>query len=736
MQHADTDPQPSILTRYRFFATTPKNIESLLVEELRSLGVDEVSETRAGAGFSASLAEAYRVCLRSRTANRVLLVLREFPAATPDALYEGALDIPWEDHLGQEGSFSVDFSTSASGITHSHFGALRVKDAVVDRFRARLGSRPSVDKERPDIRVNVYLYRDKATVSLDLSGESLHLRGYRKQGMSAPLKENLAAAILLRTGWPAEAGQGRPFVDPMCGSGTLSIEAALIASDSAPGLGRAYWGFIGWKLHDESAWETLIQEAAHRRQAGMERLPDIRGYDRDPKAVRVAIASAERAGLHGKVHFEKKELSDCRPLSQEGPGLLVANPPYGERLDVESGLPALYAQLGHILTSRFAGWRAGIFTGNPELGKRFGLRAKRMHTLYNGRIECKLLHFDVSPEWFVSDRPYPRPMTAAERSDGAGMFANRLRKNLKHLSRWLKREEIHCFRLYDADLPEYALAVDVYEGDKRWVHAQEYQAPPTVDKGKARMRLREALGVLLEQLDIPEEQLFFKVRRPQRGRDQYQPLAATGRFVEMKEGGCRFWVNFEDYLDTGLFLDHRITRRLIADLAGGQHFLNLFAYTGSATVYAAAGGALSTTTVDMSGNYLEWARRNMDLNGYDGAYQHRFIRADCLEWLAQNAGGKKYGLVFLDPPTFSTSKRMNRSFDVQRDHVTLIRSTMALLEPEGTLVFSNNLRTFKLDSGSLADLRIEDIGRLTLPPDFKRNPRIHNCWKIRRKAGA
>jgi len=722
--------------RYRFFATVPKNMESLVVEELQALGVDEVSETRAGAGFSASLAEAYRVCLWSRVANRILLVLREVPAATPDALYEGALDIPWEDHLEQEGSFSVDFSTSASKITHSHFGALRVKDAIVDRFRARFGSRPSVEKGRPDIRINVYLYRDMATISLDLSGESLHLRGYRKQGLSAPLKENLAAAILMRAGWPAEAEKGRPLVDPMCGSGTLPIEAALIAADSAPGLGREYWGFTGWKLHDAGAWEVLLDEATSRRRAGMERLPDIRGYDRDPRAVSVAIANAERAGLHGKLHFEKKDISECRPVGQNAPGLLVANPPYGERLDVQGGLPALYALLGQTLKSHFPGWRAGVFTGNPELGKRFGLRAKRIHSLYNGRIECKLLHFEVSPEWFVSDRAYPRPLTAQERSDGAAMFANRLRKNLKHLSSWLKREEIRCYRLYDADLPEYALAVDVYEGEKRWVHAQEYQAPRTVDKGKARVRLREALGVLLEQLDIPEDQLFFKVRRPQRGRDQYKPLAAKGRFMQVEEGGCRFWVNFEDYLDTGLFLDHRITRRLIASLAGGRHFLNLFAYTGSATVLAAAGGALSTTTIDMSGNYLEWARRNMTLNNFNGVYEHRFIRADCLEWLEKNVRRQKYGLVFLDPPTFSTSKRMNHSFDVQRDHVALIRRTMELLESGGILVFSNNQRTFKLDSAALADLHIEDISRQTLPPDFKRNPRIHNCWKISRQAGS
>ena len=717
------------MTCFRFFATTPRNMESLLVDELRSLDCADVAEARAGAAFTGTLETAYRACLWSRVANTVLLELARFPAATPEALYEGVRAIDWREHLAADQTFAVSFNTARSAITHSHFGALKVKDAVVDQFRDLEGARPSIDVECPDVRISAYLFRDEATLGIDLSGESLHRRGYRQQGVAAPLKENLAAAILLRAGWPGIAAGGGSLVDPVCGSGTLPIEAALIAADIAPGLRRDYWGFAGWRQHDAAAWKSLVDEAGERAARGIERLPDIRGYDEDPAAVRVALANIERAGLRGRLHIERRALAYCAPVASSRPGLVVANPPYGERLGAESDLRALYGDLGRVLRERFAGWRAAVFTGNPELARTMGLRAHRMHSLYNGALECRLLHFEVEPEWFVEQRRFPRPLPAGERGEGALAFANRLAKNLRHLGRWIRREHIHCYRLYDADLPEYAVAVDVYEGERRWVHVQEYAAPPAVDERKARLRLREALGVILEVLDVPEEQLFFKVRRQQKGKAQYEKLGDTKAFHEVTEGECRFLVNFEDYLDTGLFLDHRITRQVIAGLARGRRFLNLFAYTGTATVCAARGGAVSTTTVDMSSTYLEWARRNLALNGFDGR-GHEFIRADCVDWLSRGGDGRRYGLIFLDPPSFSASKRMAGSFDVQRDHVALVRAAVALLEPGGVLVFSNNLRRFRLDREALAGLDVEDLTRQTVPPDFARNPRIHRCWRI------
>jgi 23S rRNA (guanine2445-N2)-methyltransferase / 23S rRNA (guanine2069-N7)-methyltransferase len=399
-------------------------------------------------------------------------------------------------------------------------------------------------------------------------------------------------------------------------------------------------------------------------------------------------------------------------------------------MGAESDLPALYARLGEILRERFQGWRAAVFTGNPDLGKHMGLRAKRYHALFNGPIECRLLHFEVTPEAAVSDQP--RPLPPEERGEGAVMLANRLNKNRKQLDKWRRREQVACYRLYDADLPEYALAVDVYEGEERFVVVQEYEAPATVDPKRARRRLREGLGVIPEVLDVPPGRLFFKVRRRQKGsKAQYERLSEHRRFHEVTENGLRFLVNFADYLDTGLFLDHRDTRRLLGELARGLHFLNLFAYTGAASVYAAHGGALSTTTVDMSNTYLDWARRNLALNGFEGP-SHRLIQADCLQWLREAAAGRRYGLIFLDPPSFSSSKRMMGTFDVQRDHAGLIRLALPLLEPDGTLIFSNNLRRFRMDREALPDLEIEDITAATLPKDFARNPRIHNCWRVRR----
>ena len=720
------------MTTYRLFATTGRYLETLLADELRQLGAEDVAETHGGVRFTGPLAMAYRVCLWSRVASRVLLVLEQFPAATPEALYEGVRKIAWSEHLDLGSTFAVDCHVSHSQITHSHFGALKIKDAVVDQFRDELGERPSVDIEHPAVRINAYLYRDQATLSLDLSGDSLHRRGYRQEGGAAPLKENLAAAVLLRAGWPEIAKGGGALVDPMCGSGTLPIEGAWMAADWAPGLLRAHWGFLGWGQHDPGLWQRLIEEAETRRTAGLARLPDIRGYDKDPQAVQVARSNLARAGLQGHVQFERRDLRECAPVSQGQLGLLVANPPYGERLGTDSDLPLLYSVLGDTLKTRFQGWRAAVLTGNPDLGKGMGLRARRFHTLFNGPIECRLLHFEVSPEWFVSERQGPRPLTPADRGAGAEMFANRLRKNLLHLGRWLRQQGIHCYRLYDADMPEYALAVDVYEGDERWVHVQEYAAPPSIDARAARLRLREAIGVILEVLALPQTHLFFKVRQRQKGSAQYERLAERRRFHEVREDGCRFLVNFEDYLDTGLFLDHRQTRALLAELAEGRRFLNLFAYTGTATVYAAKGGALATTSVDLSRTYLDWARQNLELNGVQGP-RHELIQADCAPWLEQAAGRREFDLIFLDPPSFSTSKRMQGTLDVQRDHVALIKQATRLLTPEGILMFSTNLRPFTLDLDGLQGLLVEDISRATLPRDFERNRRIHRCWKIRKE---
>jgi 23S rRNA (guanine2445-N2)-methyltransferase / 23S rRNA (guanine2069-N7)-methyltransferase len=715
--------------RLDYFATAPKGVEPLLADELRALGAGNVKETRAGASFSGDLVTAYRACLWSRLANRVLLPLARFPAPTPEALYAGVQAIKWADHLAASGTLAVDANVSNSAITHSHFAALKVKDAVVDQLRTESGVRPSVDVERPDVRVNLYLMRNEATLSLDLSGESLHQRGYRTEAGEAPLKENLAAAILLRAGWPAIAAEGGALVDPMCGSGTFLVEGAQMAADIAPGLLRDYYGFLRWRGHDAAAWEALRREARERREKGLARLRTLvlRGYDDDPRAIRTARANVTRAGLGNYIQHAVRELANCE--AEAAPrGLVVVNPPYGERLGEAAGMPALYSSLGAALRRCYPGWRAAVFTSDPGLGRMLNLRAHKLHTLYNGAIECKLLHIDV-PGAAAETVPEAAPTGApSPRVGGAQDFANRLNKNYRHFGRWARREGIGAWRVYDADLHEYNFAIDVYESDKRYVHVQEYQAPSSIDPRRAQNRLAQALAVIPEVLGVESAQVFYKQRRRQKGGAQYEKLGEGGAFHEVREGPCRLLVNFTDYLDTGLFLDHRLTRAMLGEMAKGKRFLNLFAYTGAATVHAALGGALSTTTVDMSRTYLDWARRNQELNGVRGR-NHELVQADVLRWLDEKHR-ERYHLIFLDPPTFSRSKRMEDTLDIQRDHVALIEAAARLLEPDGVLIFSTNLRKFELDKDALSAFTIRDITRATIPKDFERNPRIHQCFRI------
>jgi 23S rRNA (guanine2445-N2)-methyltransferase / 23S rRNA (guanine2069-N7)-methyltransferase len=731
------------MKQYQLFATTPKAMEGILANEIQALGGNNVQQKLAGVAFQGDLAMAYTTCLWLRTASRILLLLGSFEVKSQQDLYIGIQSIDWSEHLNPDDSLAVTFSSKNNpAINNTHFGAQKVKDAIVDQMRAKFNQRPSVDTERPSIRINVYLHNDTAQLSLDLSGESSHKRGYRDINITAPIKENLAAAILLRAAWPEIAKQGGSLLDPMCGSGTLLVEGALIAGDIAPGLQRDYFGFLGWKQHDQTLWQSILDNALHRRDIGLNQLPVIVGFDQDRRSVVAAIQHVENAGLSGKIHIEKRDISDASAAESWPKGLIVCNPPYGERLGDEEQTAILYRQFGEVLKQRFIGWQAAMIIGNPELGFRLGIRSQKPITLFNGALECKLLRFKLEENNFFEPKAKSQQerieqisrRAQTEQSDNqAEMFANRLRKNLKKLTKWIKLNQIHCYRLYDADLPEYAVAVDVYQGEKIWVNVQEYEPPKTIDPLKANQRLAGALKEIATVLEIPAEQVFLKIRRKQKNTDQYEKQGDSRRFHVVEEGGCKFWVNFEDYLDTGLFLDHRPVRLLIQQQAKNKRFLNLFAYTGSATVHAVIGGAVSSVTVDMSNTYLDWAKRNFDLNGIRG--DHKLVRADCLQWLNEQAGAKhkpQFDLIFLDPPTFSNSKKMDEVFDIQKDHVQLIHDAAALLAPGGKLYFSTNFRRFKMDQGALKNLLIEDISKSMIPEDFARDAKIHYCWKISR----
>jgi 23S rRNA (guanine2445-N2)-methyltransferase / 23S rRNA (guanine2069-N7)-methyltransferase len=718
---------------HAYFATCPRGVEALLAAELSEFGAGGVSASRAGVAFTGPLEAGYRACLWSRLASRVLLAIGSFPAADADALYDGARSLPWEEHVAPGATIAVDAVASHSALAHTHFIALKTKDAIVDRLRERTGARPDVRVEQPDVRVNVSVRRDVATVAIDLASESLHRRGYREPGVqtAAPLKESLAAAVLMHAGWPGVAAAHGALVDPLCGSGTLPIEGALIAADVAPGLARAYFGFTGWAGHDAALWAELTREAQARRATGLEKLPPIEGFDADARAVGLARENAKRAGLAGRVRFERRELAASAPPAGAAGGLVVANPPYGQRLGDVATLGGLYEELGRVLRERFDGWTAAVLTSEPELAKRLGLRSKRWYDVYNGPIEARVYTFDVTPSWYKAPvTPAPRGRTA-----GAEMFANRLRKDRAHLGKWARRTGVTCWRVYDADLPDYNAAIDLYEtvGGELWAHVAEYAPPAVVEPERAEARVADIVALVPDVLGVEPERVVLKQRRRQRGTAQYERQAATGEFLTVEEGGLRFLVNLTDYLDTGLFLDHRLTRALVRELAEGRRFLNLFAYTGSASVYAAAGGATSTTTVDMSAVYLDWAKRNMSANGFAESAAHRFERADALRWVAEEARRHpaSYDLIFLDPPTFSNSKRMaERTFEAQRDHAELLRDVARLLAPGGEIVFSSNDRRFRLDETALPGLVATDITKRTLPEDFARNPRIHRCFRI------
>lgn len=749
------------MIEYQFFATCPKGLEGLLLTEILELGAAEVRETVAGVYFGGSIETAYRVCLWSRLANKVLLPLASFDVNSQEDLYDGTRTIAWQEHLSPSGTLLVDFVGTSDAIRNTQFGAVKVKDAIVDTLRDISGERPSVAKRDPDLRINTRLSKDKVVISIDLSGDSLHRRGYRLKQGSAPMKENLAAGILLRAGWPQIAAEGGGLLDPMCGSGTILIEAALMAADIAPGLGRVGFGFERWLKHDNTMWQAVRDEAHERRRVGLEKeLPEIRGYDADLKVIRAAEENIISAELDNWLRVSRKELAEFKKPThaQIKNGLILSNPPYGERLGEVESLKMLYAHLGERLRNEFQGWRAGVFTGNPELGKQMGLRSDKKYKLFNGTIPSELLMFSIDGDAFVQSRieqdgrfsHNKEERAAAEKlvqetnkleqaaalSNGAQMLVNRLQKNLKQLAKWVKKNNINCYRLYDADMPEYSAAIDIYRGvpshghnEKMYINVQEYAAPKSVDEDRAAQRFAEIEAAIPYALNVPIENISYKQRRRNKGTMQYEKLTEipTGELFSVIEGESKLHINMWQYLDTGLFLDHRIVRDMIAENAKDARFLNLFCYTASASVRAAMAGARYTVSVDMSNTYLNWARKNFALNGLSES-RNRLEQADCLKWLESN--DQQFDVILLDPPSFSNSKRMEDDLDVQRDHAEMIHHCMRALDKDGTLIFSNNLRTFKLDLEALNAYTIKDISAQTIDEDFKRNPKIHQCWLI------
>ena len=714
----------------QLFATTARGFEELLKSELTELGAQDAKVAQGGVHYLADDETLYCTLLWSRLSSRILLPIVQAKVFSDLDLYSAVVGVNWLDYFDEKVHFFVDFNGTNQEIRHTQFGAMRVKDGIVDYFERHGRARPNVDKEQPDIRIHAYLNRDDVVLSLDLSGDALHMRGYREDTGKAPLRETLAAAIVLRSGWQ----KGTPLVDPMCGSGTLLIEAAQMEAQIAPQLYRLHWGFDFWQGHNQAAWEKVKEEALALVEAEKQRenSPHFYGFDLDHRVLQKAKQNAKNAGVAHLMQWQQGDVAAIKNPSPNVAGTVICNPPYGERLGTTPALIALYSVFGQRLKQQFAGWNASIFSGEPSLLDCLRLRSHRQFKAKNGPLDCVQKNYQIAEraEQSAVENTVEFDRTSSVSSEVAVDFANRLQKNIKKIEKWAKQQGLDAYRLYDADLPEYNLAVDRYADH---IVVQEYAAPKNIDENKARQRLLDAVNATLQVTGMETNKLILKVRQKQKGTNQYEKLANKGEYFYVNEYGAKLWVNLTDYLDTGLFLDHRLTRKMLGEMAQGKDFLNLFAYTGSATVHAALGKAKSTTTVDMSNTYLNWAEQNLLLNDIEGK-QHKLIQADCLQWLEKC--DRQFDLIFVDPPTFSNSKRMEDSWDVQRDHIKLMTNLKRILRPNGTIVFSNNKRGFKMDFAKLEELGLSavEISHKTLPLDFERNKQIHNCWLVQAEA--
>lgn len=700
---------------YAIFISCPKGLEYLLAEEIKALGVQVGRVSPHGVFCDARIQDIYHIALWSRLANRLHLELFSGQIYNEKSIYELCLNFPWQTVFSAEKSIAVSFHGTNSHIRNTMYGAQVVKDGVVDHFSQSLQHRPAVNKENPDILLHAHLKNDVLSVSLDLLGYSMHQRGYRLKAGIAPIKENVAAAMLIRANWPALAEQGYHFYDPFCGSGTIVLEAAMMAAHIAPGLLRKDQAFMNWVGHQPHLWEkirTLALGAVKPISIS------VKGSDRDHTMIAIAKENAETAGIKSLVQFEVSLVAQVQ--NDKDKGLIVTNPPYGERMDVMTQWVATYQELGIVMRERFQNWQAFVLTSESMLAKAVGLRSHKQYHITNGQIPCMLYAFSINEQNTLKHASAEKAL-----SPGAEMLFNRLKKNQQHLAKWRERSGIDAYRLYDADLPEYAFAIDVY-GD--YAVLQEYKAPASVPEHKIERRRLDVMQVVPKVLGLNPAHVVLKERKRQRGESQYQKINTQRQYIEVREGRVRVKVNLQDYLDTGLFLDHRPMRLKFAELKPGTRFLNCFCYTAVASLHAARAGAY-TTNIDMSKTYLGWAQDNFALNGLLNLKHHHFIQEDCLLWL-KNAT-QRFDVIFLDPPSFSNSKRMQGTLDVQRDQRFLVEAAMRLCTQEGVLYFSTNLRSFSLAPEISEAFEVKDISKWSIDKDFERDEKIHRCFEIR-----
>jgi 23S rRNA (guanine2445-N2)-methyltransferase / 23S rRNA (guanine2069-N7)-methyltransferase len=745
------------LPPFELIATAATGTEAIVKRELAALGYAARTVTPGRLLFRGDAAAICRTNLWLRVAERILIRIGSFPATDFGVLFEGTAALPWEQWLPLDAEFPVSGRSHHSQLSSVPACQRIVKRAIVERLRLA-HRKEELPETGPRFSIEISLRDDVATLTLDTTGVGLHKRGYRRLVAEAQIRETLAAAMVQLSFWRS----GRVLADPFCGTGTIPIEAALIGRNIAPGLHREFVSET-WPAIDARHWQLAREEAQSRiRPPLTERLL---GYDIDADALSLARFHAQEAGVSEDIHWQQRPFSELRAKAEYG--CIITNPPYGERMGDDKEIEQLYRTFPLVLR-RLPTWSHYILSSRPDLEELVGQRATRRRKLYNGALECTYYQFHgprppraadtmigsfgeshlddallqepvENSSTFDKHLKKPRNATTSyigpafgglQKSSGRQVeeFANRLRNRARHFRRWPTKRGITCYRLYERDVPDVPLVVDRYE---EAIHIAEFARPHDRSPAQHADWLDLMGRTAAKVLEVPHDRVFVKHRDRQRGAGQYDRVDDQGARFIVHEGGLKFVVNLSDYVDTGLFLDHRLTREMVRERAIGKRFLNLFGYTGSFTVFAAAGGAATTTTVDKSATYTDWARENMELNGFVGI-EHRIIRSDINAFVDRLLPRDEWDLAVVDPPTFSNTKGMEQDWDVQRDHAALLQRLAAHIVPAGTIFFSTNFRRFKLDEKALSDYSVRDITRQTIPEDF-RNKRIHQCWLLTRR---
>lgn len=692
------------------FASTIFGCERILKKELLFLGAKNLKTTKGGIYYQGEDIILYNSLLWSRIATKIFLCIKKINIKNSNDLNTDICKINWTKILILGKSFSITYKYINNSTPNNLLTSLKIKEIIFDQFYQKYYTYPQVKIVNPDLLIVVFLSKNIMHIMLDISGDELYKRGYRQFSKITSIQENLSAAIILNSGWK----KNTPLIDPMCRSGTLVIEAAMISSDKAPGLDRKKWGFESWKGYRKNVWNKVLQEAKKRFEIGIKKCFTNYhvGYDYDENVIQIAQKNAIKANLEKIIHFSKCNLNNLNnPYNENKTGTIIIYPPYRSKNNTESKLISLYIQLGFVSKKYFKNWKLAVLSSSKFLLNFLQMKSYEKIFFKKKLSEYILEKYEIFSNIF-NDQNHVEE------------YQNRLKKNIIKLQKWNDYKKIECFRVYDADLPNYKIIVDVY---KNWIVIQEYQAPKIINSQKAHNRLCSAIFYSKEILSIPINNIIIKVRKKQKNNQQYQKLFEHNNFFIVKEYHTKLLVNLFDYLDTGLFLENRLVRKLLGNMSKGKDFLNLFSYTGTASVYAGLGKAKSTTTIDISNTYIKWSMRNMCINNLTGD-QHIFIQQDCLKWIVST--NKKFDLIFFNPPNFSNSKRMEKHFELKKDYINILKNIKKILRKNGNIIFSSSVNNFEVNIHDIKKINLyaKKITNLVKSKDFSK--KNYHSWNI------